>query len=111
MLNKFSAYRIMWILVLFDLPTNTKAERKAANKFRKDLEADGFNRFQFSIYIRHCSSRENMEVHKVRVRKLIPKDGYVAILAITDKQFADIEVFYCKKPVKGSSEPLQLELF
>lgn len=79
MLNKFSAYRIMWILVLFDLPTNTKAERKAANKFRKDLEADGFNRFQFSIYIRHCSSRDNMEVHKVRVRKIIPKDGYVAI--------------------------------
>ena len=111
MLNKFSAYRIMWILVLFDLPTNTKAERKAANKFRKDLEADGFNRFQFSIYIRHCSSRDNMEVHKVRVRKIIPKDGYVAIFAITDKQFGEIEVYHMAKEMKEPSEPQQLELF
>ena len=53
----------MWILVFFDLPTETKKERKAATLFRSNLIKDGFTMFQFSIYIRHCASRENMEVH------------------------------------------------
>ena len=39
----------MWILVFFDLPTDTKKERKAAAKFRKDIMGDGFTMFQFSI--------------------------------------------------------------
>ena len=47
--SRFSQYRVMWILVFFDLPTDTKKERKAAAKFRKDLMGDGFTMFQFSI--------------------------------------------------------------
>ena len=53
----------MWVLVFFDLPTDTKKERKVAAKFRKDLLGDGFSMFQFSIYIRHCASFENAKVH------------------------------------------------
>ena len=49
----------MWILVLFDLPTETKKDKKAYALFRKQLICDGFTMFQFSIYIRHCPSREN----------------------------------------------------
>ena len=41
----------MWVLVFFDLPTDTKKERKSATDFRKKLIADGFIMFQFSIYI------------------------------------------------------------
>ena len=40
--DRFSEYRIMWVLVFFDLPTETKKERKAATKFRKELIEDGF---------------------------------------------------------------------
>ena len=79
MLERFNAYRIMWVLVFFDLPTDTRKERKAAAKFRKDLQADGFTMFQFSIYLRHCSSRENMEVHQKRVESLIPEKGHVGM--------------------------------
>ena len=49
----------MWVLVMYDLPTDTKKERKAAAKFRKDIMGDGFTMFQFSTYIRHCASMEN----------------------------------------------------
>ena len=101
----------MWSLVFFDLPTGTKKERKAANKFRKDLLSDGYDRFQFSIYLRHCASRENLEVHKQRVRKILPEYGDVAMISITDKQFGEIEIFHKAKEVKGTSQPLQLELF
>ena len=111
-LSRFSEYRVMWILVFFDLPTETKQERREAALFRKNLMRDGFTMFQFSIYVRHCASKENMEVHLKRVRTLIPEYGKVGVLNITDRQFGDIEIFYGKKAKNtDSSLPIQLELF
>ena len=80
--NRFSEYRVMWVMVFFDLPTETRKERKAAAEFRKQLVSDGFNMFQFSIYIRHCPSVENAEVHIKRVKRNLPEYGYVGILCI-----------------------------
>ena len=111
MTTRFSEYKIMWVLVFFDLPTETKKERKAAAKFRKDLLCDGFTMFQFSIYLRHCPSMENAEVHIKRVKKCLPEDGEVGILCITDKQFGNIELFYGKKIVDVNTPGQQLELF
>lgn len=68
--------------------------------------------FQFSIYLRHCPSRENSEVHIKRVKSLLPPRGHIGILRITDKQFSEMEIFYGKK--KEGKPPLpsqQLELF
>ena len=59
-MERFSEYRVMWILVFFDLPTETKKERKAASDFRKLLQRDGFTMFQFSIYIKcRCSYKKS----------------------------------------------------
>ena len=41
-MDRLSEYRIMWVLVLFDLPTETKKEKKAYADFRKNLQKDGF---------------------------------------------------------------------
>ena len=101
----------MWILVFFDLPTDTKTDRKAYTHFRKELMKDGFSMFQFSIYVRHCSSRENKNVHVKRVKKNIPPKGNVGILSITDKQFGMIEIFEGRRKADGFIEPHQLELF
>ncbi len=101
----------MWILVLFDLPTETSAERKIYARFRKHLLQDGFNMFQFSIYMRHCASRENAEVHVKRVKELLPEKGHVGIINITDKQFGMMELFYGKKETHKIKQPLQLEMF
>ena len=65
--DRLNQYRIMWVLVLFDLPTETKKEKKAYTDFRKNLQKDGFTMFQFSIYLRHCMSIENANVHIKRV--------------------------------------------
>ncbi|MBR6249951.1 MAG: CRISPR-associated endonuclease Cas2 [Bacteroidales bacterium] len=109
--DRFNAYRIMWVLVLFDLPTETKHDRKAYAQFRKQIMADGFVMFQFSIYLRHCSSRENAEVHIARVKRYLPKYGSVGILCITDKQFGELEIFFGQKPAELQTGPQQLELF
>ena len=109
--TRFSEYRAMWILVFFDLPTETKKEKKAYTDFRNNLQRDGFTMFQFSIYMRHCASKENMEVHIKRVRSFLPQYGKIGILSITDKQFGDMELFYGKQYVKPHAQGQQLELF
>ena len=109
--ERFSEYRIMWLLVLFDLPTETKKDKKAYALFRKNLIKDGFTMFQFSIDIRHCASMENAEVHKKRVKSFLPEFGKVGIICITDKQFGNIELFYGSKPQQPNAPGQQLELF
>lgn len=110
-MNRLSQYRIMWVLVLFDLPTETVKDRKAAAAFRKNLYKDGFTMFQFSTYIRHCSSVESADVHTKRVKSFLPDSGKVGVISITDKQFGKMELFHCKKPQKTSTPYQQLELF
>lgn len=109
--DRYSAYRVMWVLIFFDLPTDTKKERKKASEFRRQLIRDGFTMFQFSIYIRHCASKENADVHIKRVKKIIPELGSVGILCITDKQFGTMELFLAKKESALPENGLQLELF
>ena len=72
---------------------------------------DGFTMFQFSIYVRHCASRENADVHIKRVKSFLPPLGQVGILCITDKQFGMMEIFYAHKPVSPTAPGQQLELF
>ncbi len=109
--NRLNAYRIMWVLVFFDLPTETKVERKIYAGFRKSLLKDGFGMFQFSIYLRHCPSRENAEVHIKRVKRSLPERGHVGIMCITDKQFGDMEIFYGQKVADVQRPASQLEMF
>ena len=109
--ERFNAYRIMWVLVLYDLPTETKKEKKAYTDFRKNLQKDGFTMFQFSIYLRHCMSIENANVHIKRVKKFLPEKGHVGIMCITDKQFGMMELFYGKSEETKKTEGQQLELF
>lgn len=101
----------MWVLVFFDLPTETKKERKAASQFRKNLLDDGFIMFQFSIYMRFCASRENSGVHIKRTKSALPEKGKVGIMQITDKQFGMIELFHGIKIAENELPGLQLQLF
>jgi CRISPR-associated protein Cas2 len=109
--ERLNAYRIMWIFVFFDLPTNTKKERKIAGQFRKQLMTDGFTMLQFSVYIRHCASRESMEVHIKRVQSQIPEHGHVSLMSVTDKQYGEILNFWGIKSTPLKEGPKQLELF
>src|SRR5690606_9731447 len=110
MRQRLNAYRIMWVLVFFDLRTEPKKDRKIYAKFRKEIMANGFGMFQFSIYLRHCPSRENAEVHIQRVKKILPPKGHVGIMCITDKQFGMMEIFRGKEIIDNPETVQQLEL-
>lgn len=108
---RLNEYRVMWVLVFFDLPTETAANRSIYAKFRKSLLKDGFAMFQFSMYVRCCSSKENSDVHIKRVKKILPEKGHVGIMSVTDKQFAMMEVYFGRKKESLNPPSQQLEMF
>jgi len=99
----------VWILVLFDLPSSSRTERRQYTRFRKFLLDDSFGMMQYSVYMRHCSSDENAAVHIKRVKLGLPLEGEVRIVKITDLQFAKIEVYYGKRRRPVEQAPTQLE--
>lgn len=105
------AYAIMWLYVMFDLPVETKHQRRLAAQFRKNLIKDGFVMHQFSVYIRHCASGEAATVHINRVKLLVPEEGFVSILRVTDKQYGDTIHFTGRKRKPPPPAPMQLEFF
>ncbi len=107
----FGGLNTMWIIVLFDLPTETKLDRRNYVFFRKALLEDGFRMMQYSVYMRHSSSEENSQVHIGRVKASLPPDGEVRIVKLTDKQFGKIKVFYGKKRKAVEEAPKQLRFF
>ncbi len=110
--DTFNKYRIMWLFVMFDLPVETKMQRKAATRFRNNLLKLGFSMVQYSVYIRHCPSLESAQSYIRKVEKILEDYGEVYILMITDKQYGDMQVYF--QGQKGLNVPKpsqQLEIF
>lgn len=105
-----SGYRIMWMLVMFDLPVLTKKERKEAAGFRNHLQNLGFERCQFSVYLRCCAGKEKVESLVGRIRGGLPDGGKVDILSFTDRQYENIISFRARAKSRQKKSS-QLSLF
>ncbi len=105
------AWRSMWVFALFDLPTQTKVQRKVYTTFRKALLRDGFTMMQYSVYRRHCATKDKSQIHIERMGKLVPSQGEVRFIQITDHQYGDMRIFTGKKRGSPRDPPAQLEFF
>jgi len=108
---ELSGYRLMWMMVIFDLPVLTKKERKAATKFRLFLLDEGFEMTQLSVYMRFCSGKEQAEALTKRVQGALPPAGSVQILYFTDKQYENIVSFNGRTRDAARKSPEQYALF
>lgn len=106
-----SGYRLMWMIVMFDLPVVEKAERKAATGFRNALLDMGFEMSQFSVYMRFCTGPAQVETYASRVEAALPEGGKVNILQFTDKQYERIVSFHGKAKQPANKTPDQFDLF
>ncbi|MCG8355291.1 MAG: CRISPR-associated endonuclease Cas2 [Kiloniellales bacterium] len=111
MFRTLSGYRIMWMMVMFDLPVLTEAERKAATRFRHFLLDHGFEMSQFSVYLRWCSGKEQVERHAKEIQDNLPPAGRVNVLTFTDKQYANMICFTGGARGPKPENPGQLALF
>ena len=106
-----TGYRLMWMVVMFDLPVVLKAERKAATEFRNTLLDLGFEMSQFSVYMRMCTSPVQVDTYCKRVEEALPDGGKVNILQFTDKQYERIICFHGQARQPANKPPDQFDLF
>lgn len=111
--KKLSPYRMGWLIAMFDLPVLLEHERKAAARFRKDLQDDGFLMMQYSVYARPCVSLEKMEKHLERIRRIAPCAGNIRLLFISDRQWGTSVLIQGDnyRPALPRSTPEQIEFW
>ncbi len=100
-----------WIYVMFDLPTNSKVERKEATKFRSYLLDRGFQMAQYSIYLRFTKSREVANTHISRVKSAWPGKGRLHIITITDQQYANAHIIVGENREYRTKKPDLISFF
>lgn len=81
----------MRTIIFFDLPTTTKSERRAYNRFLKNLKKNGFCMLQESVYTKLSMNETVVASTMKEIKKILPSNGFVSALTITEKQFASIE--------------------
>lgn len=82
----------MRMMVFFDLPVVTKAEKRAYTLFRRFLLNDGYDMIQFSVYGRILNGNDAVEKHMKRLVINLPPAGSVRVLTVTEKQFASMKM-------------------
>ncbi len=110
-LSHLSAYQHMWIMVMFDLPTTTKEERRAYTQFRNFLLDQSFVMSQYSIYLRHTTGRDQVRPIMRRIETAMPAEGKVDILQFTDRQYGDIISLRGRRRTDSRENPEQLAMF
>lgn len=83
--------KFMRIFVFFDLPTNTKKERKEASKFRKFLIDDGYDMLQYSVYVRICKGADAIDKHRRHIQTKLPQKGSIRFLPLTNATYERME--------------------
>ena len=101
----------MWLFAMFDLPVTTAKARKRYTQFRKLLVRQGFSMLQYSVYARYCASEEMAAAHRSRIHSGLPPEGYVRLLAVTDRQFGKMESYIGEMTRTLEEPPSQLVLF
>ena len=109
-ISYISGYKIMWLFVLFDLPTETQENKKDYREFRNLLLDSGFTQLQYSVYIKCLDNKTKQDKIESTLNHNLPPQGNIIIFSITDKQYGSIKSFIGKKKKKNNTEN-QLALF
>lgn len=83
-------YRVMRLMVMFDLPVETSEQRRQYRIFRKKLINEGFLMIQYSVYARVCVSCQSAHFLERRISSFLPDGGKVQTLMLTEKQYSDM---------------------
>lgn len=81
----------MRIVLFFDLPAVTKKDHKEYSKFVKHIKKEGFSMFQESVYTKLCLNETAVETTMKSIKSLLPAEGFVSCLTLTEKQFSSIQ--------------------
>lgn len=81
----------MRLIVMFDLPTETSADRRNYRKFRRFLIENGYSMMQYSVYSKIILNRSVLNYQKVKLKQNAPPKGFVDTLIVTENQYVNME--------------------
>ena len=81
----------MRVIVFFDLPVETKPQRREYARFRRFLIKTGFLMMQESVYSKIALNATAAEAIRRAVLAQSPAAGIVQLMIITEKQYNAIE--------------------
>ncbi|MBA8773584.1 CRISPR-associated endonuclease Cas2 [Staphylococcus schleiferi subsp. coagulans] len=84
-------------MIMFDLPVETKKQRRIYSKFRKRLLENGFLMMQYSIYIKSVANKDAADFSVLQVKQFLPQEGHVRSLIITEKQYEKMQILLGKE--------------
>lgn len=101
----------MWCLVMFDLPVETKRQRREATRFRNNLLDWGFSMVQFSVYVKYWPLGGQDHATLRAIKNHLPSGGRVHVLGLTDRQWASGLHFVRAEQQDDGKAPEQLTIF
>lgn len=82
----------MRLMVFFDLPTVTKADKRAYTLFHRFLVKDGYDMLQWSVYARIANGIDDVAKHQQRLEVNLPSKGSVRCMKVSEKQYAAMTI-------------------
>lgn len=87
----------MRIILMFDMPVDSLAEKRTYRKFRKFLINEGFIMHQYSVYSKILLNNTAKNAMIARLEANNPCNGNITILTVTEKQFAKMIYLHGEK--------------
>ena len=101
----------MWCMVMFDLPVETKEQRREAAAFRNLLLDNGYQRAQYSVYVRFSPTVHSILPTIGTIKNNLPTGGEVRILFVSNHQWSRALRFSDDVPISPEHAPAQLTIF
>lgn len=99
------------MIVMFDLPVKTKAQRAAATRFRNEILDLGFDRVQLSVYGMYFPNAARSQSVLNAVCAAIPPGGAVRVLRLSDAVWGSMKRFEGTQAEQPEPAREQLLLF
>ena len=91
------SFRYMRVIVFFDLPVLTDANRIDYRTFRKYLVKSGFMMVQESVYCKLAQNSSMADIIVDNIKKNRPHEGLVQVLRVTEKQYSKMDCIVGEK--------------
>ncbi len=87
------------IILMYDIPTNTKEEKKYFQKFNKSIKKIGFMMLQQSVYVRSINSKEEYQTIKNKLEIIESDNTNIRLLLLTQNKYETIEILSGKETI------------
>lgn len=101
----------MWLLLTFDLPSETELQGRNYRLLVKRIRRYGFERIQLSVYSRYVAGGDEAARFELYLRTHCPPEGEIRIIRLTDEQYQNQVIIRSGRRAPPEGQPEQYVLF